>query len=90
MTVCMEARTHGLLEQLNDSFDGGYMLNKETLWEHGKTEQIWKRTREQGPPRIPLGEISSISFSSALKYLEMQLTPFYLQNNLEGNSQFPT
>ena len=86
----MEAPTHGLLEQLNDDFDGGCMLNKELLWENGKTEQIWKRTREQGPPRTPLGETSSISCSSALKYLEMQLTPFYLQNNLEGNSQFPT
>jgi len=87
MTVCMEAPTHELLAKLNDDFDGGYMLNKEILWEHGKTEQIWKRTREQGPPRSPLGETSSISFSSALKYLEMQLTPFYLQNNL---CQFPT
>ena len=48
----MEAPTHGLLEQLTDDFDGGYMLNKEILWEHGKTEQIWKRTREQG---LPLG-----------------------------------
>ena len=33
MTVCMEAPTHGFLEQVNDEFDDEYMLNKEILWE---------------------------------------------------------
>ena len=24
--------------------------NKENVWEHGNIEQLWKGTREQGPP----------------------------------------
>ena len=57
-------------------------------WKNRANLEEDKETRT--PPRTPLGETSGISFSSALKYLEMQLTPVYLQNNLEGNSQFPT
>ena len=45
----MEAPTHGLLEQLNDHFDGGYMLNKEILWNMEKQSKFGRGQGNKDP-----------------------------------------
>ena len=91
MTVCMEAPTHGFLEQVNDDFDGDYMLNKEVLWEQGKNRANLEEDKGTRTPLGPAWETPQLYLfqvhSNTLKFI---FPPSICKTTLMETASFPT